>query len=234
MNPNPDLSDPRRAAAEIDRQIRALTLRNTPNVRSIRRAFSRRIGQESGDYVLELAKTLFHEYGYRSVPFELIEAHREAFLSLNEEILQELGQGINSWWSVDSFARTLVGPAWREGLISDELILRWARSPDRWWRRAVLVSTVALNVRSKGGKGDVPRTLRICRLLVGDHDDMVAKAMSWALRELVPHDPATVRAFIIEYEERLAARVKREVGNKLETGLKSPGSMKLESGSKKA
>ena len=85
-----------------------------------------------------------------------------------------------------------------------------------------MVSTVALNVRSHGGQGDVSRTLAVCRLLVDDHDDMVVKALSWALRQLVVHDAEAVRGFIEEYEERLAARVKREVRNKLTTGLKNP------------
>ena len=222
MSQNCDLPAPKQFAAEIDRQIRSLPLRNTPNVRAIRRQFSIRLKQASAGYVLELARVLFHEYGYRSVTYELIADHRGAFQSLNEEILLEFGQGMNSWWSVDSFGRTLSGPAWREGLISDELILSWAHALDRWWRRAALVSSVALNLRSKGGKGDVSRTLQVCRLLVGDHDDMVAKAMSWALRELVPHDPEAVRGFLTDHEKSLAARVKREVKNKLETGLKNP------------
>ena len=109
--------------------------------------------------------------------------------------MEELGQGINSWWTMDSFARTLSGPAWRDGLVRDELIVKWAHSPDLWWRRAALVSTVAFNVRSQGGKGDMPRTLSICRLLVADHEDMVVKALSWALRELVYFDPPRWRGF---------------------------------------
>lgn len=129
---------------------------------------------------------------------------------------------MNSWWSVDSFARTLAGPAWRDGLINERVITKWARSTDRWWRRAALVSTVALNVRSKGGGGDVARTLRVCRLLVDDHDDMVEKALSWALRELIVHDAKAVEAFLVEHEERLGSRIKREVRNKLRTGLKAP------------
>ena len=77
-------------------------------------------------------------------------------------------------------------------------------------------------MRSHCCYGDVPRTLGVCRLLVDDHDDMVVKAMSWALRELVVHDPDGVRGFLSTYEDRLAARVKREVNNKLTTGLKNP------------
>jgi 3-methyladenine DNA glycosylase AlkD len=81
---------------------------------------------------------------------------------------------------------------------------------------------VALNVRSQGGMGDTPRTLAVCRMLVEDHDDMVVKALSWALRELVVHDPQAVRSFMSQYEGVLARRVQREVGNKLSTGLKNP------------
>jgi 3-methyladenine DNA glycosylase AlkD len=172
---------------------------------------------------MEVARELRLDYGYRGVPYDLILAHRGAFALLGERELEELGQGLDSWWSVDSFARTLSGPAWRDGLIADGVILRWARSQDKWWRRAALVSTVALNVRSRGGRGDVPRTLKVCRLLVDDDEDMVEKALSWALRELVVHDARAVRDFIAEHEAKLGSRVKREVDNKLRTGLKSPG-----------
>jgi 3-methyladenine DNA glycosylase AlkD len=98
----------------------------------------------------------------------------------------------------------------------------WAQSEDRWWRRAALVSTVALNVRSRGGKGDIKRTLTICEMLVEDYDDMVVKALSWALRELVVHDPRAVESFLNSHQDVLAGRVKREVRNKIETGLKNP------------
>jgi 3-methyladenine DNA glycosylase AlkD len=152
----------------------------------------------------------------------LIQNHHTAFQRIGEAELEEFGQSIDSWWTVDAFARTLSGPAWPQGQVSDEIIRRWAGSEDRWWRRAALVSTVALNMRSYGGTGDVERTLGICRLLVADHDDMVVKAMSWALRELVVHDAKTVEQFLDEYESPLAARVQREVRNKLTTGLKYP------------
>jgi len=136
--------------------------------------------------------------------------------------LEAFGQGMAGWGAVDAFGRSLSGPVWREHQVPDALIHKWARSADRWWRRAALVSTVPLNVKARGGRGDVSRTLAVCRLLVDDRDDMVVKAMSWALRELVVHDPDAVRAFLAEYEDRLAARAKREVRNKLQTGLKNP------------
>jgi len=222
MQQSPDLQDPRAMATEIDAEIRALPVQNAPNVRAIRRKYSRQLKRADPKLMLDLARELVENYGYRGVPYELIQSHKEAYQSLGEAELEELGRGIDSWWSVDSFARLLSGPAWRDRQVSDELIHKWAGSKDCWWRRAALVSTVALNVRSHGGTGDAPRTLEVCRLLVADHDDMVVKAMSWALRELVVHDPQAVREFLAEHEDLLAARVKREVRNKLTTGLKNP------------
>lgn len=48
------------------------------------------------------------------------------------------------------------------------------------------------------------------------------KAMSWALRELVGHDPDAVWKFLRDHAEAFAARVTREVRNKFTTGLKNP------------
>jgi 3-methyladenine DNA glycosylase AlkD len=137
--------------------------------------------------------------------------------------VERLGQGIAGWDAVDAFARYISGPAWQRGLIPDEAIVRWAASPDRFWRRAALVSTVPLNLRAAGGRGDTRRTLAICALLVADHDDTIVKALSWALRALALWDPGAVRAFLAAHEDVLAARVKREVRNKLATGRKNPG-----------
>jgi 3-methyladenine DNA glycosylase AlkD len=132
-----------------------------------------------------------------------------------------MGNQMSSWGDVDIFA-SLAGPAWRGGQISDRRVHRWARSPNRWWRRAALVCTVFLNRRSVGGRGDAARTLAVAEVLATDRDDMVVKGMSWALRELIPLDRRTVQRFLREHDDVLAARVRREVRSKLTTGLKNP------------
>jgi 3-methyladenine DNA glycosylase AlkD len=224
MGRSADLRDATSVAAAIDAEMTALPARTTSTMRAIRRKYTHALKHASPDFMLQLASRLLDIDDYRWVAYELLQSHRAAFERLGAAELEVLGYGINSWWTVDAFARTLSGPAWRDGQVSDTVILAWAHSPDRWWRRAALVSTVALNVRSQGGRGDVPRTLQVCRALVHDHDDMVVKAMSWALRELVVHNAEAVRAFLDEYDAVLAVRVKREVKNKVQTGLKNPGS----------
>ena len=158
----------------------------------------------------------------RGLAYEIIAHHRGAQQDLRPLDVALLGRGIRSWGDVDSFACYVAGPAWRERKLPDSIVRRWAQSPSRWWRRAALVSTVPLNNRARGGTGDSVRTLVICRMLARDRDDMVVKALSWALRELSKRDRVAVETFLRTYERILPSRVKREVRNKLETGLKNP------------
>ena len=194
-----------------------------PTVRAVRRRHSRSWAARPADFVLAAARRIAEQRSLRWAAYELIRFHRAAFASLDDRFLADLAVGLDSWDSVDAFARTLSGPAWAHGRMSDSLVDRWSASPDRWLRRAALVSTVSLNRPREGGRVDAPRTLAICERLVADRDDMVVKALSWALRELSRQDPESVRAFIARHEAGLAPRVKREVANKLRTGLKNPG-----------
>ncbi len=222
MNQPLEKNDVKKVASGIVADIEALSVQNAPSIRAIRSKYSRELGHADPEFILSLARELLKNPTHRWIAYELIRNHRAAFQSVTEAELEELGQGINSWWSVDAFARILAGPAWLTGQVSDALIQKWAHSKDHWWRRAALVCTVALNVRSFGGNGDARRTLDICHLMVDDHDDMVVKGMSWALRTLVVHDADAVRGFLSEYKNVLDSRVKREVRNKLTTGLKNP------------
>ncbi len=124
---------------------------------------------------------------------------------------------------MDGFSCSVSGPVWREGGLSDNEVLSWTRSQNLWWRRTALVSTVPLNMRSRGGRGDPDRTLLICRELVQESEPLVAKGLSWALRALIAVDRERVQLFLDEHEEHLPALVKREVRNKLKTGKKNPG-----------
>ena len=210
--------DAQKIAAAISNEIGLLPIQDTPHIRAIRRTYSKKLRDAPARFVLAVARGIVSRYNNRWVAFELIYHHDAALRSIREAEITEFGCDLNSWGAVDAFAGYLAGPAWMNDQIPDELIYQWACSPDRWLRRTALVCTVVLNSPSFGGKGDTLRTLAVCRLLVADKDDMVVKAMSWALRRLVAHDPDAVQKFISEHKDVLAARIKREVRNKLETG----------------
>ena len=213
--------DPAAHAQELRARVDALPERKTPLIRPIRRELSKRIAKAQPAQVLELARRMI-DLGLRGWAYEVVHFHRPTLRSLDAAAIESIGEGIAGWAAVDTFGGQLAGPAWVNGQIADEDVHRWAKSPDLWWRRTALVATTGLNVKSRGGTGDAPRTLAVCAMLAADREDMIVKAMSWALRELVPWDPDAVERFLAEREDVLAARVKREVRNKLTTGLKNP------------
>ena len=197
---------------------------SVPDLRVVVRDVGKRIKAESSPGVMALAHALIGggTFEGRHAAYEIVARHQPTMASLKTREVERLGRGIDNWASVDAFATGIAGPTWREGRVTDAAVTRWARSPDRWWRRAAVASTVALNQASRGSRGDAARTLLICEMVVADHDDMVAKALSWALRTLSGHDSEAVARFLEEHESALAARVRREVRNKLRTGYKNP------------
>jgi 3-methyladenine DNA glycosylase AlkD len=204
----------------------AVTGTAVPIVRSLAEDLAERTADWPAPRQLALVEALVHgdepTLEGRQLGYELLAKRPDLLVRLNDRELEALGRGNDNWASVDAYACTLAGPAWLRGQIDDAMVARWARSRDRWWRRTALVSTVALNRRSRGGRGDAERTLAVCRVLVVDRDDMVIKGMSWALRALVNVDRQAVERFLRDYRGELAARVRREVRNKLATGSKNP------------
>ena len=193
-----------------------------PDIRRVLRAVKREVRGREDAEVLDLARAILAEETLegRQLGYELVASRSELVRALTIAELRELGEGMDNWTSTDVFATSLAGQSWRDGRLTDAEVARWSRSRDRWWRRASLAATVPLNLASRGGSGDAPRTLAACERLVADHDEMVAKALSWALRSLVGVDPVAVEDFLAEHEGELARRVLREVRGKLETGRK--------------
>ena len=212
-----------RLALEIAAHVESCESRSVPRLRIVRRAASKIL---RGETPQRARRVILHLLADARVPrwfaYELVNQDDRVLGTLTEFDLERMGHGMATWGDVDSFGCLVSGPAWREQRISTDQVMVWAQSPDRWWRRAALVSTVPLNNTARGGTGDPVRTLAICRQLAHDRDDMVVKAMSWALRELAKKDPAKVEIFLAQHEADLAPRVLREVRNKLKTGLKNP------------
>jgi len=216
-----------RAASLLVEHLRAMP-RTTVPLRAERKRISREIAGWDRDTVLRFARALIDARLPRFIAYELVLNHRPTMDSITIAEVEALGKGMASWGDVDCFGCFIAGPAWREGRIPDRLVKLWARSGDWCWRRAALVATVPLR--------DSKRALAICRVLIDDRHDLVVKALSWALRAMSKYDPSSAREFIAEHRGRLAARVLREVGNKLTTGLKNgrPGGSRYQTpGSKR-
>ncbi|HJR59472.1 MAG TPA: DNA alkylation repair protein [Vicinamibacterales bacterium] len=217
-------SSPADIAAAIGRDLKRLPVMTTPSVRSVLRRYTKGLAHDPPETVVAVAKGLLGGGAWpeRVIAFELVASRPDARRQLRAADYDGWAEGLADWGSIDLYAVTIAGLAWREGHVSDTQVMKWSRSTDRWRRRLALVATVPLNSRARGGSGDTHRTLNICRMLADDRDDMVVKALSWALRELSKRDPGSVARFVREEDGRLAARVRREVTSKLATGLKAP------------
>ncbi len=190
--------------ADIVAAVHAAPDQRVPTLRAIRRRVSRDIESEPAAEVLALADGLLQDGRVsRWMIYELVHFHEPAMAALDRRWLERLGEGMASWGEVDPFATYLSGVVWREGRIEDADVHAWARSANRWWRRAALVSTVPLNVRARGGSGDPNLTLAVCELLRSDRDDMVVKALSWALRALAPQWPDAVSRYLDRRRRRI-------------------------------
>jgi len=172
---------------------------------------------------LELIKLLIDEniFELQQIAFEYLQTEKNLYKSLTKDYIESIEKNLDNWLSADYFGAVVVGVAWRENLITTEKVKRYLNSEDFWIRRIAIVSTVSLNQKARGGHGDSKRTLEICRLVVDDHEKMIIKALSWALRELAKIDKPPVISFINEHIDHLHKKVIREVTNKLNTGYKN-------------
>jgi 3-methyladenine DNA glycosylase AlkD len=86
---------------------------------------------------------------------------------------------INNWAKCDSFCNHTVGDLVQKYPQTIVELKSWARSENRWLKRA---SAVSLIVPAKKGLF-LQDALEICNLLLADGDDMVQKGYGWLLKE---------------------------------------------------
>lgn len=204
-------------------EMQVLGVKN-PDIRTVVKSLKTTMRGTSPSDQIEVAKALVMTriFECQQVAYEFIGKNKTLCAALSKEDVDQLNRHQDNWVSVDMYSAYILGIAWRLGTIDDAYILDKTRSCDFWTRRQSLVATLCWNQKARGGTGHAEKTLMICSLFVDDHHDMINKALSWALRELSKRDPQSVTRFMHENDSRLHGRVRREVWNKLRTGLKNP------------
>ena len=86
---------------------------------------------------------------------------------------------INNWAKCDGFCNHTIGDLIQKYPESLSEVKSWAKSKNRWLKRAAAVSLI---VPAK--KGDfMQEAFEICDVLLADEDDMVQKGYGWLLKE---------------------------------------------------
>jgi 3-methyladenine DNA glycosylase AlkD len=96
---------------------------------------------------------------------------------------------VNNWDLVDVSAPHLVGHYLRDG--AKDLLNRLAGSGVLWERRMAIIATF-YSIKQR----DYDDTLRVARLLLGDPEDLIHKAVGWMLREVGKREEEAAEAFL--------------------------------------
>ncbi len=106
---------------------------------------------------------------------------------------------VNNWAKCDGFCNHAVGDLILEFPEQVAELKRWARSENRWLRRA---SAVTLIVPAKRGQF-LEEAFEICDILLTDGDDMVQKGYGWLLKEESRTRQAEVFDYVLKHRQRM-------------------------------
>jgi 3-methyladenine DNA glycosylase AlkD len=101
---------------------------------------------------------------------------------------------IDNWAKCDSFCNHTVGDFLMKFPKQVETLMVWAKSSNRWLRRAAAVSLI---VPAKKGLF-LSEALKICDLLLTDSDDLVQKGYGWLLKAETEKYSHEVLAYVVK------------------------------------
>ena len=112
---------------------------------------------------------------------------------------------VTSWADHDAVTRYLLAPmvAAEPGRCRE--VYRWAKSPNRWRRRAACVALI----RGARERKFFPQIERLSNQLLNDEDDMVQKGLGWLLRETAKANPERTVPYLMNIRKRAPRLVLR-------------------------
>jgi 3-methyladenine DNA glycosylase AlkD len=118
---------------------------------------------------------------------------------------------ISSWADHDALVHDLIAPMIVAKPSRAKIILRWAKSPTRWRRRAACVALI------RGTRANLffPEITKLSDLLLTDEDDMVQKGLGWLLRETAKYDPDTTIPYLMKIRAHAPRLILRTACEKL-------------------
>ncbi len=112
---------------------------------------------------------------------------------------------IGSWADHDGLVHSLIAPMVAAKAARTKFVFRWAKSLDRWHRRAACVALI----RGARAKRFFPEIVKLSDSLLGDKDDMVQKGLGWLLRETAKFDAKRAVPYLMKIRGRAPRLVLR-------------------------
>lgn len=112
---------------------------------------------------------------------------------------------ISSWADHDGLVHYLIAPMVAANSARNKNVFRWAKSPQRWHRRAACVALI----RAARAKMLFPEIVKLSNSLLSDPDDMVQKGLGWLLRETAKFDAKRTVPYLMKIRGRAPRLVLR-------------------------
>ena len=112
---------------------------------------------------------------------------------------------ITSWADHDGLVHYLIAPMIASKTSRARNVFVWARSSNRWHRRAACVALI----QGTRQKMFLSQIVRLSNLVLKDEDDMVRKGLGWLLRETVKHNRRAIMPHLRQVRNRAPRLVLR-------------------------
>ena len=180
----------------------------TAELRKVAVRFRRTLLKETGQpFLLKVADKLFSGRVLEEKVFSvfLLEKLTDDFGDAEFCLFGSWLSRISSWAEHDGLVHYLISPLVAADPARVRPVFRWAKSRNRWHRRAACVALI----RGARAKMFFPEIKRLANQLLADEDDMVQKGLGWLLRETAKFNPKRTVPYLMAIRSRAPRLVLR-------------------------
>jgi 3-methyladenine DNA glycosylase AlkD len=179
----------------------------------------REIREEFGlEFLLEVADDLFSGSVLEEKIFAvlMLEKMTDEFGDSEFRRFESWLSRICSWADHDALVHYLIAPMVAAKAARVKRVFRWAKSRERWHRRAACVALI------QGTRQRIffPEIVRLSNLLLGDQDDMVQKGLGWLLRETAKADAGRTVPYLMKIRGKTSRLVLRTACETLPSAMR--------------
>jgi len=170
------------------------------------------------DFLVEVADQLFsgQVLEEKVAGIFLLENLTEKCGDLEFKLFESWLDRISSWADHDGLVHYLISPMVASQPSRAKVVFRWAKSPNRWHRRAACVALI----RGARAKMLLPEIVKLSDSLLTDEDDIVQKGLGWLLRETAKFDAKRTVPYLLKIRSRAPRLVLRTACETLPPGVK--------------
>ena len=191
----------------------------TADLRRAAIRFRRELKKERGlDFLVEVADHLFSGpvLEEKVAAVFLLEKLDAEFGDREFKLFESWLDRISSWADHDGLVHYLIAPMVASKPARAKVVFRWARSPNRWHRRAACVALI----RGARAKIFFPEITKLSDSLLADQDDMVQKGLGWLLRETAKFDAKRTVPYLMKIRRSAPRLVLRTACETLPAGIR--------------